>query len=95
MPVLGICLGIYNAINIDLNGETLIAEVQQHNGNNWVRALALDSTDGLARGAKVVDTGQPITVPVGPETLGRIFNVVGEPIDPSDFRTFANLQTSV
>jgi F-type H+-transporting ATPase subunit beta len=76
--------GIYNAINIDLNGETLIAEVQQHNGNNWVRALALDSTDGLARGAKVVDTGQPITVPVGPETLGRIFNVVGEPIDPGE-----------
>ena len=67
-----------------MNGETLIAEVQQHNGNNWVRALALDSTDGLARGAKVVDTGQPITVPVGPETLGRIFNVVGEPIDPGE-----------
>ncbi|MDG1840090.1 MAG: F0F1 ATP synthase subunit beta [Dehalococcoidia bacterium] len=75
---------VYNAINIDLNGETLIAEVQQHNGNNWVRALALDSTDGLARGAKVVDTGQPITVPVGPETLGRIFNVVGEPLDPGE-----------
>ncbi len=75
---------VYNAINIDLNGETLIAEVQQHNGNNWVRALALDSTDGLARGAKVIDTGQPITVPVGPETLGRIFNVVGEPLDPGE-----------
>ena len=75
---------VYNAINIDLNGETLIAEVQQHNGNNWVRALALDSTDGLARGAKVIDTGQPITVPVGPESLGRIFNVVGEPLDPGE-----------
>ena len=75
---------VYNAINIDLNGETLIAEVQQHNGNNWVRALALDTTDGLARGAKVIDTGQPITVPVGPETLGRIFNVVGEPLDPGE-----------
>ena len=73
---------VFNAINIDLNGENLIAEVQQHNGNNWVRALALDSTDGLARGAKATDTGEPITVPVGPETLGRIFNVAGEPLDP-------------
>ena len=73
---------VFNAINIDLNGENLIAEVQQHNGNNWVRALALDSTDGLARGAKATDTGEPITVAVGTETLGRIFNVAGEPLDP-------------
>ncbi|MQC47892.1 MAG: F0F1 ATP synthase subunit beta, partial [Chloroflexi bacterium] len=74
--------GIYNAVNIDLRGTTLVAEVQQHLGNNWVRALTLDSTDGLARGATVEDTGAPIQVPVGPVTLGRIFNVVGDPIDP-------------
>ena len=74
--------GIYNALNIDLQGKTLVAEVQQHLGNNWVRALTLDSTDGLARGAKAEDTGAPITVPVGRSTLGRIFNVTGTPIDP-------------
>jgi F-type H+-transporting ATPase subunit beta len=74
---------IYNSVLIDMNGEgSLISEVQQHLGNNWVRCLALDSTDGLARGASAEDTGGPIVVPVGPETLGRIFNVVGEPLDP-------------
>ena len=74
---------IYNSVLIDMNGEgSLISEVQQHLGNNWVRCLALDSTDGLARGASAEDTGSPITVPVGPETLGRIFSVVGEPLDP-------------
>jgi F-type H+/Na+-transporting ATPase subunit beta len=60
---------------------TIIAEVQQHLGNNWVRALAMTSTDGLDRGARAVDTGGPIKVPVGPATLGRLFNVLGEPID--------------
>ena len=74
---------IYNAVVIDVNGSgRLMTEVQQHLGNNWVRCLALDSTDGLARGAAAEDTGQPIKVPVGPQTLGRIFNVVGEPLDP-------------
>ena len=56
-------------------------ETQQHLGNDWVRAVAMSSTDGLRRGMDALDTGQPITVPVGPETLGRILNVVGEPID--------------
>src|SRR5579863_5086650 len=60
--------------------ELLVCEVQQHLGDNRVRAVAMDSTDGLARGAKMTDTGGPITVPVGPATLGRIFNVLGEPI---------------
>ena len=62
-------------------GDTIIAEVQQHLGNNWVRCLALSSTDGLSRGAPAVDTGQAISVPVGPATLGRLFNVLGEAID--------------
>src|SRR6187402_3474727 len=59
----------------------LIAEVQQHLGNDRVRAVAMDTTDGLARGVDVVDTGAPISVPVGDATLGRIWNVIGEPID--------------
>ncbi|MGH9296028.1 MAG: hypothetical protein ACRD0B_11905, partial [Acidimicrobiales bacterium] len=59
----------------------LVCEVQQHLGDERVRAVALDTTDGLARGAEVIDTGAPITVPVGPATLGRIFNLLGEPID--------------
>ena len=59
----------------------LVAEVQQHLGDNKVRAVAMDSTDGLARGMEVVDTGGPITVPVGEATLGRLFNLIGEPID--------------
>ncbi|MBM4410974.1 MAG: F0F1 ATP synthase subunit beta [Chloroflexi bacterium] len=75
---------LFNAVNIDLSGKTLVAEVQQHLGNNWVRALCLDTTDGLARGAKVEDTGRAISVPVGPKTLGRIFNVIGAPLDPGE-----------
>jgi F-type H+/Na+-transporting ATPase subunit beta len=63
---------------------SLIAEVQQHLGDDRVRAVAMDSTDGLARGADVVDTGGPISVPVGKETLGRLWNVIGEPIDKKD-----------
>src|ERR671925_692224 len=63
---------------------SLIAEVQQHLGDDRVRAVAMDSTDGLARGADVVDTGGPITVPVGETTLGRLWNVIGEPIDKKD-----------
>ena len=74
---------IFNAVEIKMDGDRpLITEVQQHLGNNWVRCLALDSTDGLGRGAEATDTGQAITIPVGPETLGRIFNVVGDPLDP-------------
>jgi F-type H+/Na+-transporting ATPase subunit beta len=72
---------IYNAVEIEREGTPIVAEVQQHLGNNWVRTVAMTSTDGLARGTSAVDTGGPITVPVGPETLGRVFNVVGEPID--------------
>ena len=75
---------IYNAVNIDMNGKTLVTEVQQHLGNNWVRCLALDSTDGLRRGAAATDTGAAISVPVGPKTLGRIFNVVGTPLDAGE-----------
>jgi F-type H+-transporting ATPase subunit beta len=59
----------------------LVCEVQQHLGDDRIRAVAMDTTDGLARGAEVIDTGAPITVPVGPATLGRIFNLMGEPID--------------
>jgi F-type H+-transporting ATPase subunit beta len=72
---------IYNGVEISLDGGSLVAEVQQHLGNNLVRCLAMDSTDGLRRGAEVVDTGRPIAVPVGPETLGRLFNLLGEPLD--------------
>src|SRR3990170_7087534 len=72
---------VYNAIEIDNNGTKLVAEVQQHLGNNWVRALTMATTDGLRRGASAVDTGQPIAVPVGPATLGRLFDVLGNALD--------------
>lgn len=77
---------IYNSIKIprkDLEGkdQELIVEVQQHLGENRVRTVAMDSTDGLVRGMKAFDTGEPISVPVGPETLGRLINVIGEGID--------------
>ncbi|MGH3057739.1 MAG: F0F1 ATP synthase subunit beta, partial [Gaiellaceae bacterium] len=81
---------IYNALEIDVPAADgrpamhLIAEVQQHLGNDRVRAVAMDSTDGIPRGADVLDVGAPISVPVGQETLGRIFNVLGEPIDQGD-----------
>ncbi|MEA2349559.1 MAG: F-type H+/Na+-transporting ATPase subunit beta [Thermoleophilaceae bacterium] len=89
---------IYNAVEIDLvqageeegvsagtgGGGKLICEVQQHLGDERVRAVAMDTTDGLARGAEVRDTGGPITVPVGKQTLGRIFNLLGETIDQGD-----------
>ena len=74
--------GIFNAVEvIGGDGSTLTCEVQQHLGNSWVRTVAMTSTDGLARGSEARDTGGPISVPVGPETLGRVFNVLGEPID--------------
>ena len=70
---------IYNALNIDRGKEgDLVLEVAQHLGDSSVRTVAMDSTDGLVRGTEVVDSGIPISVPVGPETLGRIINVVGE-----------------
>jgi F-type H+-transporting ATPase subunit beta len=75
---------IYTALRISADGRELIAEVQQHLGDDRVRAVAMDSTDGLARGLEVEDTGQPITVPVGDPTLGRLWNVIGEPIDKGD-----------
>lgn len=72
---------LHNAIEIPQDGEKLVLEVQQHIGNNWARCLALVPTDGLERGAEAIDTGVPVSVPVGPATLGRLFNVFGEPID--------------
>ena len=73
---------IYNALKIVVaEGETLTVEVQQHLGNNVVRAVAMDATEGLQRGTEVIDTGAPITVPVGKAVLGRILNVLGEPVD--------------
>ena len=72
---------ILNALHLQHQGKTLVLEVAQHLGENTVRTIAMDTTDGLVRGAEVVDTGSAIRVPVGPETLGRIINVVGEPVD--------------
>jgi len=72
---------ILNALTTDNNGKTLVLEVAQHLGENTVRTIAMDATEGLVRGAPVADTGAPITVPVGEATLGRILNVIGEPID--------------
>lgn len=72
---------LLNAIEIDNNGTKLVVEVAQHIGDDVVRCIAMASTDGLTRGAKAVDTGSSITVPVGRGTLGRIFNLLGEPVD--------------
>src|SRR4051795_4522458 len=73
---------IFNAVEIlRPDQDSLVCEVQQHLGNNWVRAVAMTTTDGLARGTAVRDTGAPITVPVGDATLGRVFDVLGRPID--------------
>jgi F-type H+-transporting ATPase subunit beta len=72
---------IQNALTSIIDGRKLVLEVAQELGERTVRAIAMDSTDGMVRGQEVVDTGSPITVPVGPETLGRIMNVIGEPID--------------
>ena len=78
---------IYNAVRIVDEGELsaekreVTVEVQQHLGENRVRSVAMQPTDGLVRGMKAIDTGEPITVPVGRETLGRVMNVLGEPVD--------------
>jgi F-type H+/Na+-transporting ATPase subunit beta len=72
---------ILSALHVDDAGRTLVLEVAQQLGENIVRTIAMDTTDGLVRGTQVVDTGEPIMMPVGPETLGRILNVIGEPVD--------------
>ncbi len=93
---------IYNALKINnkTTGTEIIAEVQQHLGNNTVRAVAMESTDGLVRGIDVIDTGKPISVPVGRATLGRIMNVLGQPVDemgeikPDDYNPIHRLAPS-
>ena len=72
---------LLNAIHVDNNGETVVCEVAQQLGDDTVRCIAMSSTDGMVRGARAVDTGEGITVPVGKETLGRVFNLLGEAID--------------
>src|SRR3546814_10069014 len=72
---------ILNALETTNDGKRLVFEVAQHLGESMVRAIAMDATEGLVRGQEVTDTGRPITVPVGPQMLGRIINVIGEPID--------------
>ena len=76
--------GIYSAVELQNNGERLVLEVEQHVGNSWARCLALGATEGLARGTEVTDTGSPVSVPVGKVSLGRLMNVLGEPIDGGD-----------
>ena len=72
---------ILNALHVNADGRLIVLEVAQHLGESEVRAIAMDTTDGLVRGEKAVDTGSPIQMPVGPECLGRILNVIGEPVD--------------
>ncbi len=72
---------ILNALTTDNNGKKLVLEVAQHLGEDTVRTIAMDASEGLVRGQEVLDTGAPISVPVGDATLGRILNVVGEPVD--------------
>ena len=72
---------LFSAIEITSDGSKIVLETQEHVGNNWVRCLALSPTDGLQRGAEAIDTGAPLSVPVGRPTLGRLFNVLGEPLD--------------
>ena len=79
--------GLLNAITIENGDDVITLEVAQHIGDDVVRCIAMSSTDGLVRGAKAVDTGGPITVPVGEKTLGRIFNLLGEPVDNQDAPT--------
>src|ERR1041384_4279093 len=72
---------ILNALETTNGGNRLVLEVAQHLGESTVRTIAMDSSEGLVRGQEVSDTGQPISVPVGPELLGRIINVIGDPVD--------------
>jgi len=73
--------GVYTALKVPIGGRDMVLEVEQQLPNNWVRCVAMDTTDGLQRGMPVVSTGQPISVPVGENTLGRLFNALGQPID--------------
>jgi len=85
---------ILNALEVKGTENRLILEVAQHLGDSKVRTIALDSTEGLVRGQGVIDTGDPIKIPVGPETLGRILNVIGEPIDergPVNAKTYYSI----
>ena len=72
---------VHSAVDIQVEGERVVLEVQQHLGNSWVRCLALGPTEGLSRGTEAVDQGEPVSVPVGRGSLGRLFNVLGEPLD--------------
>lgn len=84
---------IYNAIEIKMDGKVIVAEVEQHIGDDIVRTIAMESTDGLKRGVRAVDTGRPIEVPVGKEVLGRLFNVLGKPKDGKGALTTENYYT--
>ena len=76
---------IFDALEIPVEGDLpMILEVQKHLGKNWVRTVAMDTTDGLQRGMNVYSTGSPIMVPVGEPTLGRVFNVLGRPVDAKE-----------
>ncbi|MHB8509088.1 MAG: F0F1 ATP synthase subunit beta [Candidatus Dormibacteria bacterium] len=81
---------IMTALEVPGAPERLVLEVQQHLGNNVVRTIAMQSTDGLVRGAEITNTGAPISVPIGKATLGRMFNVVGDPIDGKDSTSYGN-----
>ncbi len=72
---------LFNAVEIPVDGGKIVLEAQEHVGNNWVRCLALSPTDGLGRGMEAIDTGKALAVPVGKATLGRLFNIMGEPLD--------------
>ncbi|KAJ2886767.1 atp2, beta subunit of the F1 sector of mitochondrial F1F0 ATP synthase, partial [Coemansia aciculifera] len=88
---------ILNALELDNNGTRLVLEVSQHLGENTVRTIAMDGTEGLVRGMPVKDSGYPIRVPVGPECLGRIMNVIGEPVDergPINTKKIASIHAS-
>ena len=82
---------IFDALELELNGQKMTLEVAQHLSESSVRAIALSSTDGLVRGTEVTNTGKGISMPVGEETLGRMFNVTGQPIDKKggSFKHFA------
>ena len=84
---------ILNALEVQGTSYRLVLEVAQHLGDSKVRTIALDTTDGLVRGQEVLDTGYPIRIPVGPQCLGRIMNVIGEPIDERGPITTAKLSS--
>ena len=86
---------LYNAIHINMGEDVLVAEVEQHMGDDIVRAIAMEATEGLRRGMEAVDTGRPIAVPVGEEVLGRLFNVLGKTMDNAgDVNAKENIQST-